>query len=153
MVTVEQVRQLEVRVAKAIDYVNKVTDENILLKNKLDSYQKRIDELEVMIQRFKEDQGRIEEGILSALERLNRFEDDVHKTITSADEPSKTPARPAIPEPPPGIAGSEVPSPAPVRASIETYEEDTQISPPPTDDGLSGDNADSTDETSELDIF
>jgi chromosome segregation ATPase len=78
----DQVRQLESRVAKAIDYVNKVTDENTLLKTKLDSYQKRIDELEVLIQRFREDQGRIEEGIISALERLNQFEDDVHKTIT-----------------------------------------------------------------------
>ncbi|MDR0409252.1 MAG: cell division protein ZapB [Spirochaetaceae bacterium] len=83
MVTIEQVRQLESRVAKAIDYLNKVTDENTLLKNKLDSYQKRIDELEVLIQRFREDQGRIEEGILSALERLNQFEDDVQKTITA----------------------------------------------------------------------
>lgn len=84
MVTVEQVRQLESKVAKTIDYINKLTDENTLLKNKLDSYQTRIDELEVLIQRFKEDQTRIEEGILSALDRLNRFEDDVHRTITPA---------------------------------------------------------------------
>lgn len=85
MVTIEQVRQLESRVAKAIDYLNKVTNENTLLKTKLDSYQKRIDELEVLIQRFREDQGRIEEGIISALERLNQFEDDVQKTITHVD--------------------------------------------------------------------
>jgi chromosome segregation ATPase len=86
----EQVRQLEARVAKAIDYLNKVTDENTLLKNKLDSYQKRIDELEVLIQRFREDQGRIEEGIISALERLNQFEDDVQRTITPLDDVSPT---------------------------------------------------------------
>jgi chromosome segregation ATPase len=139
MVTVEQVRQLELRVAKAIDYVNKVTDENTLLKNKLDSYQNRIDELEVLIQRFKEDQGRIEEGILSALERLNRFEDDVHKTITPGKDPSPTPAR----------------------TEVETRVEDTQAPPPaesssaePSEiDEISADNADSTDEASELDIF
>jgi chromosome segregation ATPase len=85
MVTIEQVRQLETRVAKAIEYLTKVTNENTLLKTKLDSYQKRIDELEVLIQRFREDQGRIEEGIISALERLNQFEDDVQKTITPVD--------------------------------------------------------------------
>jgi chromosome segregation ATPase len=83
MVTIEQVRQLESRVAKAIDYVNGVTGENTLLKAKLDSYQRRIEELEVLIQRFKEDQGRIEECIVAALERLNRFEDDVQKTMSS----------------------------------------------------------------------
>jgi chromosome segregation ATPase len=81
----EQVRQLEARVAKVIDYVTKVTDEKTLLKNKLDSYQKRIDELEVLIQRFREDQGRIEEGIVSALERLNQFEDDIQKTISPVE--------------------------------------------------------------------
>jgi predicted nuclease with TOPRIM domain len=89
MVTIEQVKQLESRVAKAIEYVNKVTDENTLLKGKLDAYQKRIDELEVLIQRFKEDQNRIEEGIVSALERLNQFEDDVEKTLS----PDKLPAK------------------------------------------------------------
>jgi chromosome segregation ATPase len=82
MVTIEQVKQLESRVAKAIEYVNKVTDENTLLKGKLDAYQKRIDELEILIQRFKEDQNRIEEGIISALDRLNQFEDDVEKTLS-----------------------------------------------------------------------
>jgi chromosome segregation ATPase len=81
MVTIDQVRQLESRVAKAIDYVNNVTGENTLLKAKLDGYQKRIDELEVLIQRFKEDQGRIEECIIAALERLNRFEDDAQRTV------------------------------------------------------------------------
>jgi chromosome segregation ATPase len=107
MVTIEQVRQLESRVSKAIDYVNKVTDENTLLKSKLDNYQKRIDELEVLIQRFKEDQSRIEEGIVSALERLNQFEDDVQKTLTplepaaakAAPPVSSGPAEPKAPEP------------------------------------------------------
>jgi len=99
MVTIEQVKQLESRVSKAIDYVNKVTDENSLLKNKLDNYQKRIDELEVLIQRFKEDQNRIEEGIISALERLNQFEDDVQKTIPPRQSPETRPAPQAPAEP------------------------------------------------------
>ncbi|MDR2097453.1 MAG: cell division protein ZapB [Spirochaetaceae bacterium] len=140
MVTVEQVRQLEARVGKAIDYVNKVTDENTLLKNKLDSYQRRIDELEVLIQRFKEDQGRIEEGILSALERLNRFEDDVHKTITpSASQMTET--------------VNEVPSPAPARKNIDNVEDNNFVSSSSGEDETNSDEADSEDEASELDIF
>jgi hypothetical protein len=83
MVTLEQVKLLETKVVKALDFVNQVTGENTLLKKKLDAYQKRIDELEVLIQRFKEDQGRIEEGIISALNRLNQFEDAVEKSLST----------------------------------------------------------------------
>ncbi|MDR2865707.1 MAG: cell division protein ZapB [Spirochaetaceae bacterium] len=84
MISIGQIRLLESRVIKAIEYVDRVTEENTLLKNKLDSCQKRIDELEVNIQRFKEDQGKIEEGIISALDRLNQFEDDMDKGISMA---------------------------------------------------------------------
>ncbi|MDR2900673.1 MAG: cell division protein ZapB [Treponema sp.] len=82
MISLEQVKLLETKVAKAIDYVNHLTGENAMLKEKLTGYQTRIDELEVLIKRFKEDQGRIEGGILSALDRLNQFEDAIEKGIS-----------------------------------------------------------------------
>ncbi|MDR2601425.1 MAG: cell division protein ZapB [Spirochaetaceae bacterium] len=75
MVNIEQVRLLESRVTKAIDYVNKLTEENTLLKSKEEDARKRIEELEVIIRRFKEDQAHVEEGIVSMLQHLNRFED------------------------------------------------------------------------------
>ena len=81
MVSLEQVKLLESKVTRAIEFVKKVTEENLSLKGKLDSYQKRIDELEVLIQQFKEEQSRIEDGILSALDRLNQFEDALENTI------------------------------------------------------------------------
>jgi predicted nuclease with TOPRIM domain len=93
MVTLEQIKLLETKVARAIDIVTRITGENAYLKGKLENYQKRIDELEVLIQRFKEDQGRIEDGILSALDRLNEFE--------AAMENSIAPAKPAAKEPVP----------------------------------------------------
>ena len=83
MVSLEQVKLLESKVTRAIDYLKKVTDENTQLKEKLDSYQKRIDDLEILIQRFKEDQSRIEDGILSALDRLNQFEDALESTLSN----------------------------------------------------------------------
>ncbi|GHT75691.1 hypothetical protein FACS1894124_7330 [Spirochaetia bacterium] len=82
MVTLEQIKLLETKVARTIEIVNRVTDENTFLKGKLESYQKRIDELEVLIQRFKEDQGRIEEGIVSALNRLNQFEEAIEGSLS-----------------------------------------------------------------------
>jgi FtsZ-binding cell division protein ZapB len=99
MVTIEQVELLESKVSKAIDYVRRLTaeneqlrktsdrlvSENDMLYGKLDGYQKRIAELEVVLQGFKRDQERIEQGIISALERLNHFEDAVGDT-TAGDE-------------------------------------------------------------------
>jgi FtsZ-binding cell division protein ZapB len=83
MVSLEQVKLLEAKVARAIDYVERVSGENATLQEKLESYQKRIDELEVLVQRFKEEQGRIEDGILSALDKLNQFEDAIEKSLTA----------------------------------------------------------------------
>jgi len=83
MISLEQVKLLESKVDKAIDYVKKVTEENSRLKGKLDSYQKRIDELEILIRQFKEEQSRIEDGILSALDRLNQFEDALESTLSA----------------------------------------------------------------------
>jgi hypothetical protein len=48
-----------------------------MLHGKLDGYQKRIAELEQVLLGFKKDQERIEQGIISALNRLNHFEDAV----------------------------------------------------------------------------
>jgi type II secretory pathway component HofQ len=97
MVTLEQVKLLETKVAKAIDFVNRVTDENTLLRGKLETYRKRIDELEGLVQRFKEDQGRIEEGILSALDRLNQFEDAIGRSLSSVVQAAVEKSAPASP--------------------------------------------------------
>jgi len=88
MINLEQVKLLETKVAKAVDYVERLAKENATLhrqeaelQTRLESYQKRIDELEVLVMGFKEDQGRIEEGILAALDRLSQFEKAVEKSL------------------------------------------------------------------------
>jgi FtsZ-binding cell division protein ZapB len=88
MVSMEQVKLLESKVTNTIEYVKKVTGENSKLKEKLNSYQKRIEELEVLVQQFKENQGRIEDGILSALDRLNQFEDALESKLSTESKPS-----------------------------------------------------------------
>jgi len=107
MISLEQVKLLETRVARAIEYVERVTGENNALvqreaelRAKLDSYQKRIDELEVAVMHFKEDQSRIEDGILAALDRLNQFEEAVEKSLNEKQADGKkteNPAKPAKP--------------------------------------------------------
>ena len=83
MISLEQVKLLESKVSRTIDYVKKVTEENTALKGKLSSCQKRIDEMEVLIRQFKDEQSRIEGGILSALDRLNQFEDAVGSLLSA----------------------------------------------------------------------
>ena len=99
MISLEQVLLLETRVAKAIDYVKRLTAENAALSSeraglqaKLEANQKRIDELEVLIMGFKEDQGRIEDGIIAALDRLSQFEEAFEKRLKDEKETDKKPA-------------------------------------------------------------
>jgi ABC-type transporter Mla subunit MlaD len=83
MVTLEQVRQLETKIGKAIDYVSRVSDENARLRGELDGSEKRVVELEDTVQRFREEQGRIEEGILAAMKRLDQFEDLISEGLSN----------------------------------------------------------------------
>lgn len=91
MITLEQVKLLETKVSKAIDTIQHLTDENKLLREKLEGYQSRIQELEVLIQQFKDDQGKIEAGIISALDRLNKFEDILELELNSKQHTEAAP--------------------------------------------------------------
>jgi len=106
MINLEQVKLLETKVAKAIDYVERLAKENAVLhrqemewQTRLESYQKRIDELEVLVVSFKEDQGRIEEGILAALDRLSQFEKAIEKTLKDKPAGAKAARDPAAKAP------------------------------------------------------
>jgi len=108
MISLEQVQLLEAKVARAVEYVQKVTAENTALSSeraglqaKLEANQKRIDELEVLVMRFKEDQGRIEDGIIAALDRLSQFEEafenSLKEKVTAKKPAPKTRDKPSQP--------------------------------------------------------
>ncbi len=80
MITLDQIKQLDRKVRKAIDKINSLKNENNMLQGKLDNYQLRIEELEVLIDTFKEDQGEIENGIIGALNQLDLMEEDTSLT-------------------------------------------------------------------------
>jgi len=90
MVTLQQIRILEEKVQKAVAYIAQLKEENSLLQRSLEKTRKRIDELEVLINEYAEDQKAIEEGIKNALLHLDKLED------TRAKAPAaKAPAAPA----------------------------------------------------------
>jgi len=88
MLSLEQVRLLDEKVARTVEYVGRLSAENAALRKKLDTTQKRIDELEVFVSLFKEEQGRIEDGILSALDRLSQFENAIEKSLAGRTKPA-----------------------------------------------------------------
>lgn len=143
MISLEQVKLLEERVCKAVEYVQKVTAENAALvsqreelQKKLENNQKRIDELEVLVMRFKEDQGRIEDGIIAALDRLSQFEEAFENSLK---EPKKS--APKVRENSADTASKEI--------FFEIPEKDTANNESSDEDSSS----DKVQESSELDIF
>jgi chromosome segregation ATPase len=158
MVSLEQVKLLETKVARAIEFVKQVSGENAALQEKLESYQKRIDELEVLVQRFKEEQGRIEDGILSALDKLNQFEDAIEKSLNSREAPAQTvqAAEPPADIPAEEAAGDEDPEPDGGESgggeALETDGDEAAGDDDPETDGGGG-AGDPPAKDGELDIF
>jgi FtsZ-binding cell division protein ZapB len=157
MISLEQVQLLETKVAKAIEYVQRVNSENSALlseraglQQKLNANQKRLDELELLVMRFKEDQGRIEDGIIAALDRLSQFEEAFEKSLNEKTTQKK-----------PQVKKEKKPEPesnSPESDSKEFFEisekeaqrnADTEDDDP-SDDDLSDDGSDSE---KDLDIF
>ncbi len=90
MITVEQIQLLESRVTKAVRKIEALQDENATLRDRLSRYEKRIEELEILINEFKDSQNDIEQGILNALSQLDELEDQVTgEPETSGEVPSR----------------------------------------------------------------
>lgn len=90
MLQLDQIKLLEAKVAKAIQLIQSLKEDNDLLKMELHDRQKRIDELENLVLVFKSDQAKIEEGIVNALNHLTAFEDSVYQAAGTPVSPSDT---------------------------------------------------------------
>ncbi len=88
MITLDQIKELDIKVQKALNLISSLREENNSLKAKLGKYQKRIEEMETLITEFKNDQDEIEQGIMNALAKLDQLEEDI--TIDEASEEKET---------------------------------------------------------------
>ena len=134
MLTLDQVRALEARVEKAVGLIAALRGENSSLRASLADAEKRVAELEVLVEEFQKDQARIEEGIVEALRKLDAFEDGGQvqaPAMASAEaKPQREPARPAA-----GIAPTEpVLEGAGLEASDTAVGQDLSDEPGPSDD-------------------
>jgi FtsZ-binding cell division protein ZapB len=146
MVTLEQIKLLESKIARAIGFVSQVTEENGRLK-------KQNEALEEAVARLKEEKAKIEEGIVSVLGRLNQFEDAIGRSLAAVKAVPGTqvvPAAAADPGAQPGVPAEQTeaapePPPKPAVPSVFTVDEESG----------SGDLSDPEEEfgDAELDIF
>ncbi len=98
MITLEQIRRLDHRVQAAVGRIATHKNENALLREKLESYEGRILELENSIAAFKRDQSEIEQGIVSALNQLDQLEDEVLESSQAPSSPDEMAGEPATEE-------------------------------------------------------
>jgi FtsZ-binding cell division protein ZapB len=79
MITLDQIKKLDARVKAALERITALKEENSQLKVRLSEYERRIEELDIHVSRFKKEQGEIEAGIISVLAKLDSLEDDIEK--------------------------------------------------------------------------
>jgi chromosome segregation ATPase len=75
MISLQQIKELEQRVLKAVEVINSLRDENTSLRGKLEKYENKVRELENLVESFKKEQQQIESGILDTIRKLDLLED------------------------------------------------------------------------------
>jgi len=136
MISLEQIKLLESKITRAVELIRVLKEENGTLRKGLESAQKRMRELESLVDGFKSDQKEIESVILRTLHHLDELEESVHSSRKAEPpvkaesavkaEPAKVDpaAHPALhaadPRPvPPAPAAHAAAAPAPKEASPE----------------------------------
>ncbi|MBI9103407.1 MAG: hypothetical protein JEY99_13400 [Spirochaetales bacterium] len=127
MISLEQIQKLNIKVQNALDVIVSLREENVTLREKLSGYEKRMEELEVLVNSFSRDQDDIETGILNILQQLDKLEDDFssHDEESSEIESKSEVVSENVPEPDTDIKRND--SEAVMNESVpeETVEEKT----------------------------
>jgi hypothetical protein len=143
MITLEQIRLLESKITRAIELIRILKDENGTLRKGLESAQKRMKELEVLVDGFKTDQREIESVIVRTLHNLDELEESAaagkrseHAGASSASAPASPPAAPTPSSAPSAPVASALKSEAaeshpPRRAPVEATEKTGMVHEPP----------------------
>ena len=84
MISLDQLRILQSKVSMMVQKYRTIVEENELLKRKLRGYEQRVSEMESHYSTIKEDQNEMEKTILSALEELDKIEDQFGREPTNS---------------------------------------------------------------------
>ena len=88
MISLDQVLLLEEKVENAVRKIEQLNAENAALRRKCAELTNALSAKTEQFSSFQSDQGKIEEGILKALERLNVVENAVHVAATAEKVPA-----------------------------------------------------------------
>jgi hypothetical protein len=91
MITLEQIRLLDSKITRAIELIRVLKEENGTLRKGLESAQKRMKELETLVDGFKTDQREIETVIVRTLRNL----DDLEESATAGKKSDRAVASPS----------------------------------------------------------
>ena len=127
MISLDQVHALEKKVESAVSKIVELKNENIALKNRISILEKENAELNSKVSVFEKEQNRVEEGILSVLNRLDVVEDTVSSSAPADFNAPKTES----------VADDEIVAAEPAEMDIQIHDEE-----PATDTA-----ADSSEET------
>ncbi len=86
MISLDQVLILEEKVENAVSKIEQLNAENAALRRKCAELTNALSAKTEQFSNFQSDQGKIEEGILKALERLNAVENAVHSAAQLAEK-------------------------------------------------------------------
>ncbi len=92
MLSLDQIKVLERKIEAVVSRVMELTSENNTLKQKIDFLVQENQILQSKVEAFESDQEKIEQGIISALDRLNTVENSVLLTagVFKQEETSET---------------------------------------------------------------
>jgi FtsZ-binding cell division protein ZapB len=121
MISLEQIRLLEGKVTRAVELIRALKEENATLRRGLETAQRRMKELESLVEGFKADQKDIESAILRALGSLDELEESV------ASRGSRAPLEPARGRPDSAPADPVPPDPAPAAIDAKAAKDELDI--------------------------
>jgi FtsZ-binding cell division protein ZapB len=93
MISLEQIRLLEQKVTSAVELIRVLKEENATLRRGLDSAQRRMKELETLVEGFKTDQREIESAIVRTLHNLDDLEESAAGAAGAAAASREKPPR------------------------------------------------------------
>jgi peptidoglycan hydrolase CwlO-like protein len=127
MITLEQIRLLEGKITRALELIRVLKEENTTLRKGLESAQKRMRELEALVDGFKTDQKEIESIIVRTLHNLDELEETAAASAAAPGASRRTEPRVASgPAAPPQPQEKDFPPRAP-----EPEEETPSAAPTP----------------------
>ena len=97
MISLEQIRLLESKISRALELIRVLKEENTTLRKGLESAQKKMKELETLVDGFKVDQKEIETVIVRTLHNLDELEESTAAGRKVEQAGSMTPGASASP--------------------------------------------------------